>query len=155
MIEQQKIYDLVASYLVGKAVFIVDVTVSPDNSIVVEIDSTQGVTIDECVALNQFLESKLDRDIEDFDLEVGSAGLSAPFKVLQQYEKNVGNEVEVVTRKGEKYTGVLESVSSDGFTIVIEEKVKEEGAKRKKTIERALQFAFEEVKKTNYLIRFK
>ncbi|MBB3188174.1 ribosome assembly cofactor RimP [Microbacter margulisiae] len=155
MIEQQKIYDLVASYLVGKAVFIVDVTVSPDNSIVVEIDSNQGVTIDECVALNQFLESKLDRDIEDFDLEVGSAGLSAPFKVLQQYEKNVGNEVEVVTRKGEKYTGVLESVFSDGFTIVIEEKVREEGAKRKKTVERVLQFAFEEVKKTNYLIRFK
>jgi ribosome maturation factor RimP len=155
MIEQHVIYDLVASYLLHTESFIVDVKVTPDHRIDVEIDSKKGVTIDECAQLSQFIESNLDREKEDFDLEVGSAGLGLPFKVLQQYQKYVGSEVEVVTKKGEKYSGVLENVDSSKFEITIQEKIKEEGAKRKKNVERTLQFSYDEVKKTNYLIRFK
>jgi len=155
MIEQHVIYDLVASYLLNTESFIVDVKVTPDQRIVIEIDSKKGVTIDECAQLSQFIESKLDREKEDFELEVGSAGLGSPFKVLQQYEKYVGSEVEVVTKKGEKFSGVLGNVDSNEFEITILEKVKEEGAKRKKNVERTLRFTYDEVKKTNYLIRFK
>lgn len=155
MIEQHVIYDLVASYLVHTEIFIVEVRVTSNNRIEIEIDSKKGVTIDECVQLSQFIESKLDREKEDFELEVGSAGLSAPFKVLQQYEKYLGDEVEVITKKGEKFSGVLNKVDLQEFEITILEKVKEEGAKRKKNVERTLQFTYDEVKKTNYLIRFK
>lgn len=155
MIEQHVIYNLVASYLVHTEIFIVEVRVTSNNRIEIEIDSKKGVTIDECVQLSQFIESKLDREKEDFELEVGSAGLSAPFKVLQQYEKYLGDEVEVITKKGEKFSGVLNKVDLQEFEITILEKVKEEGAKRKKNVERTLQFTYDEVKKTNYLIRFK
>ncbi len=155
MIEQHVIYDLVASYLVHTEIFIVEVRVASNNRIEIDIDSKKGVTIDECAQLSQFIESKLDREEEDFELEVGSAGLSAPFKVLQQYEKYLGDEVEVITKKGEKFSGVLNKVDLQEFEITILEKVKEEGAKRKKNVERTLQFTYDEVKKTNYLIRFK
>lgn len=155
MIEQHLIYNLVESYLIQKEIFIVDVIVTPDHRIVIEIDSKQGVTIDECAQLSQFVESNLDREKEDFELEVGSAGLSSPFKVLQQYEKYTGSEVEVVTKKGERFSGVLNTVDPEKFTITIQEKIKEEGAKRKKNVERTVQFTYEEIKKTNYLIRFK
>ncbi len=155
MIEQHIIYDLVASYLVHTEIFIVEVRVTSNNRIEIDIDSKKGVTIDECVQLSQFIESTLDREEEDFELEVGSAGLSAPFKVLQQYEKYLGDEVEAVTKKGEKFSGVLNKVDLQEFEITILEKVKEEGAKRKKTVERTLKFTYDEVKKTNYLIRFK
>jgi ribosome maturation factor RimP len=155
MIEQYVIYNLVESYLLQTEIFIVNVIVTPDHRIVIEIDSKQGVTIDECAQLSQFIESNLDREKEDFELEVGSAGLSSPFKVLQQYEKYIGSEVEVVTKKGDKLSGVLNAADPEKFAITIQEKIKEEGAKRKKNVERTVQFTYEEVKKTNYLIRFK
>lgn len=155
MIEQYVIYNLVESYLLQTEIFIVNVIVTPDHRIVIEIDSKQGVTIDECAQLSQFIESNLDREKEDFELEVGSAGLSSPFKVLQQYEKYIGSEVEVVTKKGDKFSGVLNAADPEKFAITIQEKIKEEGAKRKKNVERTVQFTYEEVKKTNYLIRFK
>ena len=83
MIEKSVVSQLVEEWLEGKDYFLVDVTVSPDNRIVVEIDHAEGVWIEDCVELSRFIESKLDREQEDFELEVGSAGIGQPFKVLQ------------------------------------------------------------------------
>ena len=132
-----------------------DVTVQPGNTIVVEIDNREGVDIDRCVELSRFIESKLDRDTEDFELEVGSAGLTSPFKVLGQYRKNIGNEVEVLTKGGVKLSGVLKDAGEERFTVTITKKVKPENAKRKIEVEEDLTFAYDEVKYTKYLIRFK
>ena len=85
----------------------VDVTVSTSNHIVVEIDTQNGVNIDFCAELSRHIESQLDREVEDYELEVGSAGLTAPFKVIEQYHKNKGNEVDVLTKEGKKITGIL------------------------------------------------
>lgn len=141
--------------LQGTDYFVVDVTVQPGNTIVVEIDNREGVDIDRCVELSRFIESKLDRDTEDFELEVGSAGLTSPFKVLGQYRKNIGNEVEVLTKGGVKLSGVLKDAGEDRFTVTITKKVKPENAKRKIEVEEDLTFAYDEVKYTKYLIRFK
>lgn len=141
--------------LQGTDYFVVDVTVQPGNTIVVEIDNREGVDIDRCVELSRFIESKLDRDIEDFELEVGSAGLTSPFKVLGQYRKNIGNEVEVLTKGGVKLSGVLKDAGEERFTVTITKKVKPENAKRKIEVEEDLTFAYDEVKYTKYLIRFK
>lgn len=141
--------------LQGTDYFVVDVTVQPGNTIVVEIDNREGVDIDRCVELSRFIESKLDRDTEDFELEVGSAGLTSPFKVLGQYRKNIGNEVEVLTKGGVKLSGVLKDVGEERFTVTITKKVKPENAKRKIEVEEDLTFAYDEVKYTKYLIRFK
>ena len=83
MISKQKIEELVSQWLQGKDYFLVDIAISSDNKIVVEIDHADGVWIDDCVELSRFIEERLDRDEEDFELEVGSAGLGQPFKVEQ------------------------------------------------------------------------
>ncbi len=98
---------------------------SRDNTIVVEIDSLRGVDIDDCTRLTRQIEETFDRDVEDYELEVGSAGLTAPFKVRGQYEKNIGNEIEVPTRDGRKLSGVLTAINPEGtvFTMTVKEKV--------------------------------
>lgn len=155
MIEREDILRYVEEGLQGTDYFVVDVTVQPGNTIVVEIDNREGVDIDRCVELSRFIESKLDRDTEDFELEVGSAGLTSPFKVLGQYRKNIGNEVEVLTKGGVKLSGVLKDAGEERFMVTITKKVKPENAKRKIEVEEDLTFAYDEVKYTKYLIRFK
>ena len=85
MIEKKTVCQIVEEWLEGKDYFLVEVTVSPDDKIVVEIDHAEGVWIEDCVELSRFIESKLNREEEDYELEVGSAGIGQPFKVLQQY----------------------------------------------------------------------
>lgn len=115
----------------GTDIFVVDIKVSPDNDIVVEIDSPDNIDVDTCAAITRRIEEVFDRDTEDYSLEVGSAGLTAPFKVRGQYLKNIGNEVEVLTCDGRKLKGVLTAVADDGrFTVTVPTKVKHEGAKR-------------------------
>ena len=136
--------------------FLVDVKINPENEIFIEFDSeADNITIDECVDLSKFVESRLDREKEDFSLEVGSAGLGQPFKVLKQYEKNIGNEVETLTKEGLKFTGLLLEVHPTEFVIEIEKSVKPEGAKRKIIVSEKLTFSYEDIKTTKYIIRFK
>ena len=119
MIDRQALADVVNAHL-GDNLFLVDIEVSGDNRIVVEVDSREGsVKIDDCVAINRAVEASFDRDVEDYELEVGSAGLTSPFKVKAQYEKNLGNEVEVLTNDGRKLKGVLSAVDDDTFTIKV------------------------------------
>lgn len=155
MIDKKELEALVEEGLSGSDCFVVDVQVKPDNVLVVEIDNKEGVDIERCETLHRFLESKLDRDVEDYELEVGSAGITSPFKVLKQYEKNIGNEVELLTKKGEKLSGILKSASADNFVVMVTKKVKSETSKRKVEVEEDYTFGYEEVKYTKYLIRFK
>ena len=104
MIDRNVILKLVEEKLASTEMFLVDVEVKTGNVIVVEIDSNEAVSIDDCVALSRWLEEHLDRDKEDFELEVGSAGITSPFKVLRQYVKNIGNEVEILLNAGVKLT---------------------------------------------------
>lgn len=155
MIDKNVVTRIVDEWLEGKDYFLVDVTVSPDDKIVVEIDHAEGVWIDDCVELSRYIESKLNREEEDYELEVGSAGIGQPFKVLKQYEIHIGKDVEVQTKDGKKWTGVLTEVTGDNFTIVVLVKVKEEGAKRPKMVEQSVTFTYDEIKYTKYLISFK
>ena len=155
MIDKNVVKNLVDEWLTGKDYFLTDLTVSADDRIVVEIDHKEGVWIEDCVELSRFIEDHLNRDEEDFELEVGSAGIGQPFKVHRQYEIHQGDRVEVLTKEGRKLTGVLKDVTPETFTLTIEEKMKEEGAKRPKLVERDLTFGFGDVTSTKYLIDFK
>jgi ribosome maturation factor RimP len=155
MIEKSVVRQLVEEFIADSDRFIVDVKVSKDNAITVEIDSNEGVMIDDCVALTHFIESKLDRDVEDYELEVGSAGLSSPFKVLEQYRKYEGSEVEVLDAEGKKHHGVLKDVTDSTFGLEVINKVKPEGAKRKVEVTETLTFEYDKIKYTKYTIRFK
>lgn len=155
MIEKAVVTQLVEEHLQASNSYLVDVAIKPGNYIVVEIDSDDSVSIDDCVALSQYIEAHLDRDVEDYELEVGSAGITSPFKVLRQYQKNIGNEVEMLLKSGSKKVGVLTAVDIAGATISVEKKVKPEGAKRPVMVTEEENYPFEEIKYTKYLIRFK
>lgn len=155
MIDKLEIRDIAEDFLVNSDTFLVEVIIRPGNIIVVEVDSKEGVSLEDCIKLSKHIESKLDRDVEDFELEVGSAGVTSPFKITRQYEKNIGNEVEVLTKGGQKLTGVLKNCDDSAFTVTITKMEKPEGAKRKVAVEEDLSFKYDEVKYTKYLIRFK
>lgn len=155
MIEKKTICQIVEQWLEGKDYFLVEITVSPDDKIMVEIDHAEGVWIEDCVELSRHIESKLDREQEDYELEVGSAGIGQPFKVLQQYYNHIDNDVEVLTKDGRKLTGVLKSANETNFVVALQKRVKEEGAKRPKLVDAEETFAYNDVKYTKYLISFK
>lgn len=154
MISAKDIETFVAGRLEGTDYFPVSVTVSGDNDIKVEIDSMGNVDIDFCVALTREIEEAFPRDDEDYDLEVGSAGLTSPFKVVKQYEKNIGNEVEVLASDGKKYRGVLTAAGADSFTVESEEKIKKEGEKRPVVETVSREFDYDKVKYTKYILQF-
>ena len=155
MIEKKTVCQIVEEWLEGKDYFLVEVTVSPDDKIVVEIDHAEGVWIEDCVELSRYIESKLNSEEEDYELEVGSAGIGQPFKVLQQYYIHIGQEVEVMTKGGQKLTGILKDADEEKFTVTVQKKVKLEGSKRPKLVEEDETFTYEQIKYTKYLISFK
>jgi len=155
MISKDSIYQAIEQHLTDTDYYIVDVKVAPDNRISVEIDSFDGVSLEYCIEVHRYIESQFDREVEDYELEVSSAGLTEPFKVIKQYEKNLGNEVEVLTKSGKKITGVLVEANDTDFGLQIEKTEKPEGSKRKVTVVEDITLAYEDVKYTKYIIRFK
>ena len=154
MIDKNIVRDLVNQWLEGKEYFLVDIEVNADDKIVVEIDHADGVWIEDCVELSRFIEEHLNRDDEDYELEVGSAGLGQPFKVEQQYLNFIGKEVEVLGADGKKVKGVLKAVDGRDFTVSVQEKVKVEGKKRPEMQDIDHTFNMDEVKYCKYLIKF-
>ncbi len=156
MIDKQLLTQTVLDAIDGTDMFLVDVNVSPANELTVEIDSADGIDIDTCAALTRRIEEVFDRDVEDYELEVGSAGLTSPFKVRGQYLKNIGNDVEVLTRDGRKLQGVLTAVGDDdSFVVEVPTKVKPEGAKRPVIEQVPHTFTPAECKSVKYVINFK
>lgn len=155
MIAKEVIKNLVEQAISGTQMFVVDITVRAGNIITIELDSEAPIGIEDCIAVSRKIEAGLDRNVEDFELEVGSAGLTSPFKLPRQYQKNIGREIEILTKEGKKMSGVLKSADENGFIITISKKVKPEGSKRKVEVLEDLPFSYSEVKYTKQIIRFK
>ena len=155
MIDKNIVKTLVDEWLQDKEYFLVDIQITPDDRIVVEIDHADGVWIEDCVELSRFIEERLSRDEEDYELEVGSAGLGQPFKVAQQYVNFIGKEVEVLDGEGRMVKGTLKSVDGRDFTVTVQEKVKVEGKKRPQLQDVDRTYNMDNVKYTKYLISFK
>lgn len=119
MINKQEIIDLVDQFLLetDSESYLIDVTVSRDNQIVITLDNDEAIDIDECAALSNYIDEKMDRDKEDFELEVGSAGLTSPLKTLRQYAKFEGEEMEVMMRDGRNLKGILGAADEEGFDL--------------------------------------
>lgn len=154
MIDSKKVQTLTEEWLADKDYFFVDATVDADNRIVVEIDHKDGVWIEDCCDLSRYIESKLDRDAEDFELEVGSAGIGQPLKVYQQYLNSIGKEMEVMTADGKKLTGIMTKADEQGFDLTYTEKQRVEGKKRPVAVEVTRTFAYDQPKWVKAVIRF-
>ena len=155
MIDKNVVRKIVDEWLEDKDYFLVDIQLSPDGKIVVEIDHADGVWIEDCVELSKFIEERLSRDDEDYELEVGSAGLGQPFKVPQQYINFIGKEVEVLDKDGKKVKGILKSVDGNDFVVSVNEKVQVEGKKRPVKMDVDHAYKMDEVKYTKSIISFK
>lgn len=157
MIDKQQVRTIVEQWLEQKeGYFLVDVMVTPDDRVVVEIDHAEGVWIEDCVELSRFIESRLDRNVQDYELEVGSAGIGQPFKVLQQYLNHVGKEVEVQPKGGgAKIKGILVKADEAGFSVLTKRKETVEGSKRPKMVEVEVPFKYDEINYTKYVISLK
>lgn len=152
MISEQKIKEIVEEKIKGTDFFLVEALVKPGNNIKVSIDNkNRGVFINDCVEVSRHIESNLNRDLEDFKLEVFSAGLEEPFKVKQQYFKNLGKKVEVITYDGLKHEGTLLMANEE--TIMIEKKVKNKKAKKTET--ENIEINYNNIKQTKQTIYFK
>jgi len=155
MIDKNKVKELALEWLEGKEYFLVDTTVDKENKITVEIDHRDGVWIEDCCELSRWIEEHLDRDVEDFELEVGSAGIGQPLKVLQQYVNSIGYDVEVMTAEGKKLEGMMKSADADGFVVTVIEKQRVEGKKRPQLVEVDKAFGYGDVKWVKNIIDFK
>ena len=162
MIQKQEIVDLVDQFLLESESesYLVDVTVSRDNKIVVEIDNDEAVDIDECALLSDYIDSHMDRNREDFELEVGSAGLTSPLKVLRQYQKFECEEVEVLLRDGHKLKGILGATDEEGFDLdwtTMEKTVDPETgkqSKKKQEVQHHQHLLHKDVNQVKYIINF-
>jgi ribosome maturation factor RimP len=155
MITIQQIETLILDKLEADDVFVVNLSVSPSNAISVSLDSEKGIPVSYCIDISRLIEHNLDREEEDFSLEVSTAGLSEPLKLPRQYKKNIGREVDVITGEDKKMTGKLIEADETGFTIEIEEKVKLEGKKKKELRITPHMFKFEDVKSVKIVVSFK
>lgn len=154
MVNKAKIAELVGERLDEKA-FLVDVQVSASNVIKVFIDSFDGLSIDRCVEISRHLENSLDREKEDFELQVSSPGLTESFRVKQQYLKNEGREVEIVTAGGTKLTGLLKKADAEFILLETSAREKVEGHKKKQLVVREHQINYSDIKSAKVIVSFK
>ena len=155
MIDKNKVTEIVNEWLEGKDYFLTDLTIDKNDHIVVEIDDKEGVWIDDCVDLSKYIESRLNRDEEDYELEVGSAGLGQPFKVLRQWTNHVGKQVEIITADGRKLKGTLQEAAADHIVLTTRQKVQVEGRKRPVMQDVEQTFPMTDIKSGKYIIEFK
>ena len=153
MIDKKQIEDIVNEILTDEQ-FPVEVTVSSGNVIHVMIDSDTAVSINQIVEISRFIEGKLDRDAEDFELSVFSAGLSEPLRLVRQYKKNIGKELDVVLKSGLKMAGIVKEVTDVAVSLEVTTKEKTEGSKRKELVTRVHSIDYSEIKEAKKIIKF-
>jgi ribosome maturation factor RimP len=140
----------------ANGLFVVDLTISATNVIHVELDKHEGyVAVNDCMSVSRNVEHNLDREHEDFELHVSSAGLDKPFRVLPQYLKNIGRQVKVVLNDGTKLEGELKSANEGELVLDLIRKEKVEGKKKKETIVEQRVLPMEQIKETKIVITFK
>ena len=150
-----EIKDAISNEIVARGCYLVDVTVSKDNEIEVIIESEEGrIELDDCVAISRYFETCFDREKEDYELTVTSAGLDLPFKVLKQYIKAVGTKVEVQLKGGKKLIATLTAADEESITLSYTAKEAVEGKKKKELVEHNDRITMDQVNSVRPYIEF-
>ena len=153
MIDKTALEQVINETLEGSKMYLVTLKVSKDNVIDVALDSDEDITIDDCVAVNDAVLAAFDREDEDYELTVGSYGITSPLLLPRQYSKYVGGEVEVLTADGRKLKGTLADADAEGFTLSMTVKRKLEGKKRPELVEEQERFNYSDIKQTKNIIK--
>lgn len=155
MIKKEDIELIIQEVCTGTEIFLVEAAVKPGNIIRVYVDEPSGISMEECVRISKAIESGINREEEDFDLQVSSPGLENPLLVLRQYLKNIGNELKIETVNKQRIIGELTEVNEDGIKINAAIKVKVAGTKKKKSEFQTINLKFEEIKSAKVNLQFK
>ena len=156
MMKISDIIDAIGGEIVARGCFIVDISVSKDNDIILTVEKEEGtIDLDDCVSLSRYFETKFDREAEDYSLTVSSAGLDQPFKVYRQFAKAVGTKVEVLLKGGRKMVAVLEAADEESVTLKYVAKEAVEGKKKKELVEHVDRFTMDQVNSVRPYIEFK
>lgn len=154
MIKKQTIIDLVDEHFQGTDKFLVDVKVLAGNKIEVYVDAPNHILIADCVALSRHIEGSLDREKEDFELQVSSPGATESFKVLPQYKKYIGSKVRAVTKEGAKHEGILMSADENEFVIEETRREKKTVGKGNQTVVENITLSYNQTKETKSVLPF-
>jgi ribosome maturation factor RimP len=154
MIDKETVKRLVEEMLDDK-MFVVEISVNERNVINIFVDSFEGLTIDQCIAISRHVEHSFDREEEDFELQVSSPGLTENFRVTQQYIKYVGKPVEVKTRDEEKLEGIILEADNDKFVLETSALERLEGQKKKQLVVKQHHLKYDEIKSAKAVISFK
>ena len=146
MIDKFKVLDIVKDTLEGTEKYLVNMRITPDNRIFVDIDGVNGINIDDCIELSRTIENKLNREEEDFELNVSSAGAEAPLKMPRQYRRHIGRMLSVEPFEGEAVQGTLLEADEEQFVI------KTKG--QKKVAPQELTFRYDNVKTVKVVLPF-
>jgi ribosome maturation factor RimP len=153
MIDKAKIAGLVNEKLTDDQ-FLVDVTISSGNVIHIMVDCDTAISINQIVEISRFVESNLDREAEDFELSVFSAGLTEPFRLIRQYKKNKNKEIEVLLTNGQKLNGLLIGAEDLGIDLEVTKKEKVEGSKKKELVTKIQHLEYSEIKEAKKILKF-
>jgi ribosome maturation factor RimP len=157
MISKEKVIALAQERIdeLGNGNYLVEVEISSKNAISVRMDNLHsGVSIKDCVSVSRNIEHNLDRESEDFELQVSSPGLDHPFKVIQQYEKNIGKNVNITTLNSELFTGELFEINKDEIKLKEITVVKNSTTKKKEKVEKFHLLKMNQIKETKLIISF-
>ena len=155
MMKISDILDAIGDEIVARGCFIVDVSVSKDNDIILTVESEfSKIELDDCVSLSRYFETKFDREVEDYSLTVSSAGLDQPFKVFKQYQKALGTKVEVSLKGGRKMVAVLEAADEESITLKYSVKEAVDGKKKKELVEHVDRYTMDQVNAVRPFIEF-
>lgn len=158
MISKKKVLELIDERIaeLDNGLFVVELNISSSNVIHVEIDKYEGfVSVDDCIRVSRNVEHNLDREEQDFELHVSSAGLDKGLRVFPQYRKNVGRDVKVQLQAGGSLEGELVEATEEGITVRTSRKERIEGRKKKETIIEDHALTMDQIKETKIIISFK
>ncbi|MBG43612.1 MAG: ribosome assembly cofactor RimP [Aequorivita sp.] len=138
----------------NKSLFLIDLNISEDNQIRVILDGDKGVTVEDCIAVSRAIEHNLDREEYDFSLEVMSAGVSEPLTLPRQYKKNIGRNLKIKTKDGEKIEGELTAANDDSFTLKWSAREPKPVGKGKVTVQKEATLPYKDIMEAKVMITF-
>ena len=135
-------------------IFLVDLKISNDKSIKIILDGDKEVNVKDCIDISRSMEGALERDQEDFSLEVASAGVGSPLKFPRQYHKNLGRKLEVISTEGLKFEGDLTHVKEDAIELQWKQRETKRIGKGKLTVTKKKTILFDKISQAKVMIKF-
>jgi ribosome maturation factor RimP len=151
----EKVNDLVLKGLEGRSdLFLVDLKIDGANKIQVVLDGDNGINLQDCITVSRFVDDNLDREEEDFSLEVASAGVSSPLKFVRQFKKNIGRKLKIVSVSNEEFEAELTNVTEDNISLEWKAREPKAIGKGKETVDKKQVLAYSEIKEATVIVSF-